>query len=138
MLEKHKNIRRISIILWVSVNIGILLLSLLPADRIVMGDANINDKLAHGFAYMVLGALTYLFLSFIHTSVSDKTFRKLMISIAYCVLLGGLIEVLQPLSGRAMEFLDLVADLIGTLTGVLIMKLLVDKYHNWFKNRKTT
>ncbi len=136
MMKNHRVIRIISIAAWVSVNIGILLLSLLPAEKMIMGSGNLNDKLAHGFAYTVLGALTYLFLSFIHATLLDKTFKKILISIGYCALLGGLIEILQPLSGRSMELLDFVADFVGALTGVLIMKLLVDEYHHWFKKLK--
>ncbi len=134
MLKRHRVIRIISTLLWVGVNLGILVLSLLPADK-VMGGHSINDKLAHWIGYAVLGALTYLFLSFLHNALVERTGMKILLTIAYCTLLGGTIELVQPLTGRSMELLDLLSDLIGALMGSVIMRRLVDAYHVWSRNR---
>jgi VanZ family protein len=48
-----------------------------------------------------------------------------------CVLLGGIIEILQPLTGRSMELLDVGADAVGALLGSGIAVLLVS-----LKNRR--
>jgi VanZ family protein len=69
-----------------------------------------SDKAAHLAAYAVLGFA-------VHLCAGRRSLRSLLASIAVCTAYGGLIEMVQPLAGRARELADLVVDLAGSAVG---------------------
>ncbi len=103
-------------LLWTMSAVAITILSLLPPSR-VGGIAVVGDKTLHAAAYLFQGALTYIFLSLAGIPANTRTGAKFAVSVFICLLFGLLIEVLQPLTGRNMEMLDLAADAAGAFIG---------------------
>lgn len=92
-----------------------------------------EDKILHAGAYFVMSFL--LFLSLAHHP-RHNTFRTLyrenrkgvVTSFSLTVILGIVIEVLQPLTGRSMELLDAVADASGALAGITVALFVLEIY----------
>ena len=87
------------------------------------------DKLQHAAAYALLSILVAQYLH-IYTHIWKAVFYAGCLVILY----GGLMEVLQLMmqAGRIAEWWDLVADIIGALTGCVIFRqssVLVSQYH---------
>jgi len=73
------------------------------------------DKIVHFGLYTILGFLFYL---------SKHQYSKvtyLLLVLFYAIIIGGLIEIIQPFVGRSKEFNDLLADIIGSLCGISLM-----------------
>lgn len=66
------------------------------------------DKVKHGFAYAVLA---YFFGMSLH-AWGLKRFQ-FIITLLFCALLGGALEIVQSRYGRMMEFGDFAADVLG-------------------------
>jgi VanZ family protein len=77
------------------------------------------DKLQHAVAYALLSILVAQYL-YIYTHITKTVFYAGCLVILY----GGLMEVLQLMmqAGRLAEWWDLVADIIGALTGCVIFR----------------
>lgn len=87
----------------------ILIASLLPTENLPKG----NDKLHHFLSYAVLA--WWCTLAF---QISD--IKKLFLLAVYLITFGGIIEILQGLSGyRYAEWLDFLANSLGVVIGVL-------------------
>lgn len=87
-----------------------------------------QDKVLHGLAYTVLAlALGYELYRQRYT-FKEKT--MFLWAIAYPILLGGLIEILQEnfFPPRSGEWSDWMADIIGVLIGFFIAKCLFPKF----------
>lgn len=119
-----RRIHTVLLALWLLINVLAFLFSLIPGDA-VPGAGLMSDKLLHLLSYAALGGLTYGLLSFGRFSHRRHLLLRLVLSVTYCTLLGGLIELLQPLTGRSMESLDLLSDLLGALLGALLVHLLL-------------
>lgn len=80
--------------------------------------AGISDKFMHILAYwgLTLFIYTALWATFPRRSIA-------IFVIAVVLIHGALDEWTQSMVGRSAEFLDWVADLIGALTGVGLMRL---------------
>ena len=96
---------------------GIAFLSLTEAGN--MPSFQLNDKLVHGVMYLVLalacmGGCAYL-------KRTRAVFYILVCAVT--TLYGGAMEVLQDLCTvtRSADIMDLLADFIGALTGVLLV-----------------
>jgi len=88
----------------------ILIASLLPTENLPKG----NDKLHHFLSYAVLA--WWCTLAF---QISD--IKKLFLLAVYLITFGGIIEILQGLSGyRYAEWLDFVANSLGVMFGSVI------------------
>ncbi len=100
----------------------ILTLSILPPSG---GEAfvKINDKLAHFIAYF--------FAAFYYKQIGNK-----ILSVFLSLLIfGGAIEILQFFSVyRSAEWLDLLANILGILSGCISAKFLIP---NFFRNLDT-
>ncbi|MDD2960988.1 MAG: VanZ family protein [Muribaculaceae bacterium] len=87
------------------------------------------DKIVHLIMFMTL-TISALF------DYSKKTFPhhlKIKITtalIAGCIVIGGLIEILQEFltASRSGNFLDFYADIAGILIGLLLYKFFIEKY----------
>ena len=101
-----------------SIAAAIVILSLLPVEA--MGP-DLSDKLKHAGAYAALS------LSAAAAFLSKPRFKWLLFIIALCVVFGAILEVLQSLTGRNPEFLDLSADAggasVGAAAGAFIIRL---------------
>lgn len=117
-MDHKRSIYIIDLTLWIVVTAIIILLSLLP-PRSMQGTVSINDKLAHGIAYAVLGGLTYVTVYLNRLPWSQRTVGRAVWTLLYCIIIGGALECIQPLTGRSRELLDLAADVIGALAGIL-------------------
>ena len=97
-------------------------LTTLPAQSVP--SVGVSDKLEHLLAYFVLSILLYLTLLFQRKSVLLKNYAMLftiLIVFAY-----GIIDELHQLMipGRSCELLDFLADMIGGIIGIIIVKIL--------------
>lgn len=80
------------------------------------------DKIAHFSAYAVLSFLMY-WLFYIGNKSVMLNWRKVFIIIFVLTLYGILDEIHQSfIPGRSTEFYDLVADVLGIWSGVLIAR----------------
>lgn len=86
------------------------------------------DKLAH----MTLFAMQFWFIAVAHIKryvFSYKRKRAIAIAFIFTVSYGGLIELIQGylLSGRTMDIMDMLANIIGALLGWLFFKIFKKK-----------
>ena len=102
----------------VIVSIAIAVLSLLEAPYVSVAQ-QFSDKLLHSAGYMLLAVCAVW-------AIADAPMQrgiKYLLSGAYVVLFGGLIELLQVYctETRSGEWLDLAADAVGALVGLGIV-----------------
>ena len=110
---------KIALTLFLLCAITILVFSLfISAPKIA--DINSLDKIEHIAAYIALSLLFVL-------SFKNKV---IVIPIIICTMYGGLIEVLQGITGRHPELLDLIADIIGSIIGTITGYLTKRFYYN--------
>lgn len=106
----------------------VALVTLLPSSQ--MPDIRFDiwalltfDKLAHSFVFFVLAFLCVV--GFIKQSrYASLRFYAPKFSLLICWAYGLLLELIQPMvSDRTFEFLDVAANSLGTLLGVLFFYL---------------
>jgi len=97
--------------------IGIIFFSLTSKNLNVDGLRNL-DKVQHALAYAVLAF-------FFSLSVKSWEFIKpvSILTLVFCALIGGALEIIQSRFGRMMEMNDFIADLIGASLGTLLSKI---------------
>ena len=99
----------------------ILIFSLIPNPLPSDLKLAFSDKLGHFLAYTALSFLA--FLSF----YNGKVLRTFSLVVLFSFAYGGLAELLQFLTPRHPDLLDLAADLLGSLigaaAGLIIMRL---------------
>lgn len=109
-------------IIW---SLVILIVCLMPGDNLP-GSSFLSfvgmDKLIHGFLYAVLMVLVGKGLINQFDISSSKT-KTLVVAFLYCFFLGAGIEFLQSgfVVGRSGDILDVLANNIGALIGVLFL-----------------
>ena len=129
-LERHKGVLVYLplIFYWII----LFTLTTLPAQSVP--SVGVSDKLEHLLAYFVLSILLYLTLLFQKKSVLLKNYAMLftlLIVFAY----GVLDEVHQlMIPGRSCELLDFLADILGGIIGIIIIKILF----RFFKFQEST
>jgi len=94
--------------------LAIIILSLLPELPPSPFEIPYLDKAAHALAYTVLG-----FFGFFAFYKKGRELQMLIAIAIVCTLFGGLLELLQALTHRSTELLDLLADGAGATLGVL-------------------
>jgi VanZ family protein len=77
------------------------------------------DKILHALAYLCLSFLLFA------SQLPGPRPRLVLVSVFGSLLLGGLIELIQPLTLRQRELGDLAADLAGAAAGALLALALV-------------
>jgi VanZ family protein len=102
--------RQAGILFLALVLIAVVGLSLYPRPEEVLGPWSLNDKAGHFAAYVVLAFLSV-------RAVNRRDVLSLILTIASCTALGGLIEIVQPLVGRTRELMDFIVDLGGSAVG---------------------
>lgn len=95
---------------------GILYASLVRKPYFTLPSISYSDKWAHIVMYMLFGAVLLWELS--NNKVKKNT--RIVISLALPILYGGLIEILQEqfFYPRTGDWIDWVADIVGTIMGV--------------------
>ena len=104
---KHKVLR----ILLTLAALSILILSLIPMPSHILEEWRFSDKLFHFAAYLVLSFLA--FISFEHRS----RLKIFLLAFSASFSFGGLMELLQFLTPRQPELMDLAVNFAGSLTG---------------------
>jgi VanZ family protein len=72
------------------------------------------DKILHALAYLLLSFLLFA------SQLPGPRPRLVLVAVFGSLLLGGLIELIQPLTLRRRELADLAADLAGAAVGALL------------------
>jgi VanZ family protein len=90
-----------------AVAVTIIVLSLLPVPQPRLPRVQYLDKILHALACLLLRP------------------RLVLVAVFGSLLLGGLIELIQPLTLRRRELADLAADLAGATVGALVALTLV-------------
>ncbi|HSL89018.1 MAG TPA: VanZ family protein [Ignavibacteriaceae bacterium] len=119
--------------------LGVYWLTLFIATSIpteYIPSVGVSDKLNHFFAYLVLSVLLYLTFIFQEKAPFLREYPA-----TFTLLIGsvyGIIDELHQLliPGRHAEVLDWIADFIGVIAGVIIVKLLFLRINN--KNLKNS
>ena len=101
-----------------SILIAITLLSLWPASSLPSVPG--TDKTHHfiGYAALIFPSAFYHFIQLYQTKM--VLFKHLLISWVLFVIYSGLIELIQPYVNRYGEWLDLLANSLGLLCGIII------------------
>jgi len=97
----------------VVVLLAIVGLSLTPRPETVLGRLSVFDKLGHLVAYVALGF-------FACRAMGRPRIFPIVLTVASGAVLGGLLEIVQPLVGRNREFVDFLVDLGGAAIGAAI------------------
>ena len=96
--------------------VAILVLSLVPEPPIraewIMG----LDKIEHWIAYSFLGLLVYLTIQ----SAAEQRLLYFALTVFGCTMYGGLIEVLQGLTGRTPDIVDFFVNMFGATSGSVV------------------
>jgi len=113
---------------------GILYLSFAPPSTFNgVPSFTYEDKLVHLLLY---SGLTFILIFDFHKRnkhINIKSLSFLFICIFTPILLGGLVEILQPIyfAPRTAEWFDWFSDIAGTLLGLFSARLL-KKFKIWF------
>lgn len=102
-----------SVIFLAVVLLAVLGLSLNPRPESILGRLSLYDKAEHFAAYVVLGFLAF-------RAINRRGVFPVVLVIASCAALGGLIEIIQPLVGRNKELADFLVDLGGAAIGAVV------------------
>lgn len=81
-----------------------------------------SDKLFHGVVY---AALTGWFGNLL-------THSKMWFAVGALCLYGALIEVIQPFTGRAFDWFDMLANITGCFLAAALLSLGADRIVQWF------
>ncbi len=123
-LERHK----VVLVYLPLVFYWILLFTLTSLPSQSVPSVGVNDKLEHSLAYFGLSFLLYLTLLFQKKSDFLKKYAAIF-TILIIVIYAVLDEVHQLLiPGRSCEMLDFLADMLGGIVGILILKILIRVY----------
>lgn len=101
-------------------------LTTLPASSVPA--VGVSDKFEHLIAYFGLSFLLYLSLLFQKKSIIMKK-HAVLFTFLFVIAYGVLDEIHQLLiPGRSCELSDFLADMLGGLIGVILLKLLIKFY----------
>ena len=130
-MEKTKQyLSIIRALVFISIALAILILSLVPQPPEIITDFELSDKIMHLIAYITLA----FSMGFILPS-SFSTIRTILSVVIISSLYGALIEFLQGFTGRTPEGLDLVFDTIGAAIGIFLYFVLKDIEYKYHKKR---
>lgn len=125
-LHAYRYTRIMGMVLTPVVMLTITILSLTPGENLSSTTwyPLIGDKGAHALAYTALGCFLQFALSGRHvptsfTSMLKENGWRVPLVLGISIVLGTIIEIVQPFFGRSFEMLDIVAEVVGTLVGIL-------------------
>ena len=102
----------------------ILYFSLMPGDEVPDLLNDMNDKILHGFIYLLFSFLMHLgYTKFV--LFDGGTILELLTILLVCTVIGGLVEVIQHLwvLNRNGDWQDFAANALGSLMCVLLIRL---------------
>jgi VanZ family protein len=130
ILERHK----VVLVYLPLIFYWILLFTLTSLPSQSVPAVGVNDKVEHMLAYFGLSFLMYLALLFQEKSRLLKS-NALLFTLLFVFAYGILDEVHQLLiPGRSCEFLDFMADMLGGIVGIIVVKILI----HFYKYQKST
>lgn len=109
----------LELLMWIAVTFGIIILSLISVSLPDVAGDN-TDKVAHGFAYAVLGFLSLIAARRLGLPGAGTARGAFLWSAIYCALMGGGLEILQGFMDRTPDILDFAADMVGCVVGALL------------------
>ncbi len=98
---------------WIALTLG----SLIKVSKDIKLPSFGFDKIVHFVLYMVLA---FLLGSALMNGRSGKL-SAILITAGATILYGSFIELVQPLFGRGMDSGDLIANIIGSVTGITLL-----------------
>ncbi len=123
-----KWMRRCGLCLTLLVTCVILFFSLCKREYMPrIGSPSLADKIGHVLAYAALGFSLRLW--------RLERNHACFFCICYAVLLGGILELLQPFFGRTCGLDDVAADFVGALLGIIFHFLLFFAA-SWWQDQK--
>ncbi len=107
------------------ITIAILILSLISTQKIPDVGFKFSDKIGHFIAYATL-VFVWIWTFFKKNPINVIQNTTLFTIIASCIMYSILLEVLQYTinTGRNFEISDIFANIVGTLFGVFLFKLI--------------
>ncbi|RLD31467.1 MAG: hypothetical protein DRI73_08670 [Bacteroidetes bacterium] len=102
-------------IVFISIALGILILSLVQKPPQIIREFEFSDKIMHLIAYIAL--------AFSMGFILPKSFKvklTIIFTIVSSSLFGGVIEILQGFTGQSTELMDLLFDAAGATIGILL------------------
>ncbi|MEA1910823.1 MAG: VanZ family protein [Spirochaetota bacterium] len=118
MINIKRQLPLIRAIIFISIALAILILSLVPKPPEIIREFALSDKVMHLGAYIALAFSMCFILP--PSFSSKKTFYSVFIS---STMYGAVIEFLQGFTGRTPEGLDLLSDAAGAAIGILLYVL---------------
>jgi len=98
--------------------------------------ASINDKVQHLSAYSLLGFLSFTAVRSLNLPGSRNILLVGLWSFIYCSAMGGLLEILQQLTGRNPDIIDFAADAGGAIIGISFAWIVLRLYQLFIKKQK--
>jgi VanZ family protein len=132
---KKNTVSIAEIIIWIAVSITIVVLSLVSGSKIQVA-STMNDKVLHLAAYIVLGFLSFAAVRSLNLPGSSNILLAGLWSFGYCVAIGGLLELLQQLTGRFPDIVDFAADAGGAVIGISFSWIVLRLYQLFIKKQK--
>ena len=134
------NFIKIAVYFWKSIIITVIILYLSfapPSAFKGIPTFNNEDKLVHILMYFTLCfMLIFDFLS-IFSKIKANQFVFTLVCLVYPVVLGGVVEILQPMYfSRTASWLDWLADIIGVIIGFGIILVFRKTPTTLFKTHK--
>ncbi len=109
----------------------IITISLLPHPPKVLTPFEFSDKIFHALAYTVFSILLFFSLKTRYTA-----FRwTAPLALVLVLLLGGIIEIVQPYFSRSKDFYDFLSDTAGGITGIFLTKQFIRIFHLSFNKK---
>lgn len=109
------------------ITLTVAVLSLLPPSSLPqnMSLFTLSDKILHLIAYIAVSGTISIALIKADGGLKFKDFlsfnlRRMIVTFIVVLFIGVMIEMVQPMFGRAREFLDLVSNVLGTIVGIFL------------------
>lgn len=126
--------------------VAITILSLLPPSGTVSQGwlAMVGDKWGHFLAYAALGfsmfsaiarkpSQEYAKSTWLRVLKSNR--QRMVLLFLFILSIGTIIEFVQPLFGRSLEVLDIVADGLGGVFGIIVGTVVVTIAEYWERTK---
>lgn len=124
LLESHK----VMLVYLPLIFYWILLFTLTSLPSQSVPSVGVNDKVEHMLAYFGLSFLLYLALRFQKRSITLRNYAFIFtfFIIFFYSVLDEVHQLLIP--GRSCELLDFLADMVGGILGIVVIRLLIRFY----------
>ncbi|MBL7006625.1 MAG: VanZ family protein [Spirochaetia bacterium] len=132
---KKNRVSLAEIVVWIAASITIIVLSLVSGSKIQTAVA-ISDKIQHLAAYTLLGFLSFSAVRILNLPGSHNIVIAGLWAFGYCTAMGGLLEILQQLTGRFPDIVDFAADAGGSFIGISLSWIVLRLYQLFIRKQK--